>query len=72
MSRNDLLNKNSRNDKRKQRLKNENFTILASKCAEGVIYPKLGLKFLSTTINLWFKTSDFLNSALLIKKKTQN
>lgn len=73
---------NSRNDKRKQKLKNENFTILASECAGGVIYHKLGLKFLSPTINLWFKPSDFLkflnnleyylNSAPLIEEKTQN
>ncbi|AGR65201.1 hypothetical protein N134_05800 [Limosilactobacillus reuteri TD1] len=70
---------NSRNDKRKQKLKNQNFTILASECAGGVIYHKLGLKFLSPTINLWFKPSDFLkflnnleyylNSAPLIEEK---
>ncbi|WP_153705380.1 DUF1919 domain-containing protein [Limosilactobacillus reuteri] len=52
---------------------------MASECAGGVIYHKLGLKFLSPTINLWFKPSDFLkflnnleyylNSAPLIEEK---
>lgn len=70
---------NSRNNKRKQKLKNKNFTIFASECAGGVIYHKLGLKFLSPTINLWFEPSDFLkflnnleyylNSASLIEDK---
>lgn len=51
---------NRRNSKRKQQLKNQDFTIIASECAGGVIYHKLGLKFLSPTINLWFKPADFL------------
>ena len=49
-----------RNSKKKEKLRNQNFTILSSNCIGGVIYHKLGLRFLSPTINLWFKPNDFL------------
>lgn len=43
-----------------KRLKNDNFTILASNCAAGIIYNRLGKQFLSPTINMWFKQGDFI------------
>lgn len=49
-----------RNTKRKKKLDNQNFTILSSECAGGVIYHDLGLRFDSPTINLWFKPNDYI------------
>lgn len=49
-----------RNNKRKRKLVNKDFTILSSECAGGVIYHDLGLRFDSPTINLWFKPDDYL------------
>lgn len=43
-----------------KRIKNSDFTILASNCAAGIIYNRLGMKFLSPTINMWFKQEDFI------------
>lgn len=45
---------------KKLRLKNDNFTILTSTCAGGIIYHRLGKKFLSPTINLWMTELDLL------------
>lgn len=36
------------------RLKNKNFTLITPNCIGGVIYHRLGLQFLSPTINLFF------------------
>ncbi len=44
----------------RMRLKNRNITILSNNCTAGVIYHKLKLKFLSTTINLQIDNEDFL------------
>lgn len=55
-----ILLENLRNRRRKSELDNSNFTIISSNCIGGVIYHKLGLKFLSPTINLWFKPKDYL------------
>lgn len=49
-----------RNMRKKKRLKNNNFSIISSNCVGGVIYHKLGLKFLSPTINLWIRPNDYL------------
>ena len=35
-----------------KRLKNKNFTLITNNCTGGVIYNRLGLKFLSPTIKL--------------------
>lgn len=44
----------------RQKLQNQDFSIISSNCIGGIIYHQLGLRFLSPTINLWFKPSDFL------------
>lgn len=49
------------------KLNNDNFTILASNCAAGIIYNRLGKQFLSPTINMWFKQGDFIKFCLNIK-----
>ena len=49
-----------RNNKRREKLINKDFTILSSECAGGVIYHDLGLRFDSPTINLWFKPDDYI------------
>lgn len=38
----------------RRRLKNKNFTIISPNCYAGLMYHRLGLKFLSPTINLFF------------------
>ncbi len=43
----------------RRRLKNDEFTILCSNCIGGVIYHRLGKRFLSPTINLYFSQPDF-------------
>lgn len=40
------------------RLRNDNFTIISDSCIAGVMYHKLGKKFLSPTINLWMHNED--------------
>lgn len=51
----------------KKRLKNDNFSIICSNCIGGIIYNRLGKKFLSPTINLWMKQKDFIKFALDLK-----
>lgn len=46
------------NDRNK--LHNENFTILSTNCIGGVIYHNLKLRFLSPTINLWISPEDYI------------
>ena len=46
--------------KLRSRIKNKDFTILASNCAAGIFYHRLGHKFLSPTINMWFRQDDFI------------
>lgn len=58
-----LIKKNSRvfKDKRdKRNLKNKDFSIFASNCIGGIIYHNLGERFLSPTVNLWIKPSDYI------------
>lgn len=43
-----------------KKLKNDNFTILCSNCIGGVIYHRLGKRFLSPTINLFMSQPDFV------------
>lgn len=49
-------------------LKNDNFTILTSTCAGGIIYHRLGKKFMSPTINLWMTETDLLKFVSNIEK----
>lgn len=46
--------------KRRRRLKNTDFTILASDCNGTIMYYDLGLPFLSPTINLTIGMNDFV------------
>ena len=39
-------------------LKNKDFSIICGTCAGGVITHRLGKKFLSPTVNLWFTEKD--------------
>ena len=41
-------------------LKNSDFTIISSICLGGVISHKLGLKFMSPTVNLFIEPSSFV------------
>ncbi len=41
------------------RLHNDSFTIITNTCIGGIMYHKLGKRFLSPTINLWFQDEDF-------------
>lgn len=41
-----------------KRLRADNFTIICSTCAGGIIYHRLGKEFLSPTVNLWFTDKD--------------
>lgn len=43
----------------RMRLRNENFSIIANTCIGGIMYHKLGERFRSPTINLWFQDEDF-------------
>lgn len=54
--------------KLRKRLKNKDFSIICSNCIGGVIYHRLGKKFLSPTINLWLHQDDFLKLVLNLKE----
>ena len=47
----------------RRRLKNKDFTILCSNCIGGIIYHRLGMQFLSPTINLWMRQRDCIKLA---------
>lgn len=51
----------------KKRLKADNFTIICSTCAGGIIYHRLGKQFLSPTVNLWFTDKDLQKIARDLK-----
>ena len=51
----------------RSRLKNDNFSIICSNCVGGVIYNRLGKRFLSPTINLWFHQQEFIKFLLDMK-----
>ena len=44
----------------RSRIKNQDFSIICSTCIGGVIYHRLGMQFLSPTINLWFYQDEFI------------
>lgn len=48
------------NKKNILKLKNSDFTIISSNCLGGVISHKLGLKFMSPTVNLFIEPSSFV------------
>lgn len=49
-----------KNEKDRHNLIAKNMTIFSSNCIGGIIYHELGEKFLSPTINLWIKPSDYI------------
>ena len=44
------------------------FTLITNNCSGGIIYNRLGLKFLSPTINLWFAEEDYLKFIYNLKE----
>lgn len=52
----------------RNKLKNKDFSIICSNCIGGIIYNRLGQKFLSPTINLWMHQDDFLKFVLNLKE----
>ena len=52
----------------RSKLKNNNFSIICSNCIGGIIYHRLGLKFLSPTINLWMWQYDYLKFVLDLER----
>lgn len=52
----------------RRKIKNKDFSLLASNCIGGVIYNNLGLKFLSPTINLQIYSNDFIKFVLNLDK----
>ena len=55
--------------RRQYKLKNHP-SIIASNCIAGEMYNDLGLKFMSPTINLFFREKDFLKFVLNLRKYT--
>ena len=51
----ELFRKKIRNKWERSKLKNSDFTIISNTCIAGKIYHDLGLRFLTPTINLYFK-----------------
>lgn len=46
--------------KEKQRLRAEDFSVISQNCIGGVFYHDMGKKFLSPTVDLFFKEPDFI------------
>ena len=46
--------------KNRKRVKNNNFTIISNNCTAGFIYHDLGMQFKTPTINLFFKTDQYI------------
>lgn len=63
----EIIEKNYQRKLRK-RIENKDFSIICSNCIGGIIYNRLGLKFLSPTINLWMYQYDYLKFVLDLKK----
>lgn len=56
------------NLKCQRRIKTNNFSIICPNCIGGIIYHRLGMNFLSPTINLFQYPSDFMKFILDYKK----
>ena len=48
----------------RKKLTNKDFTILCPNCIGGVVYHRLGCRFLSPTINMWLVAPDFVRFLL--------
>lgn len=53
--------------KLRRELKNDNFSIICSNCIGGIIYNRLGKKFMSPTINLWMYQYDYIKFVTNLK-----
>ena len=53
--------------KNKKRLKAKDFSIISQNCIAGVFYHDMGMQFLTPTVNLFFKTDDFIKFVLNLK-----
>ncbi len=62
------INRKQINKKLRQKIKNNNCSIISSNCIGGMIYHDLGFKFLSPTINMYFNTEDFAKLVSNIEK----
>lgn len=56
------------NTKRKRRLRNRDFTIIASNCNGTLMYHDLGLRYLTPTVNLAMGMDDFVKMAAGLKQ----
>lgn len=53
-------------------IKNKNFSIISRDCLGGYIYHKLGMKFLSPTINLFMNADDFAYFCCYLEEYIKN
>lgn len=58
-----LISRKSRN-----RLENDNFTIISSDCTGGLIYHELNKEFLSPTINMFMMAEDYVRFCSNLKR----
>lgn len=56
------------NRRKRMKLKNTDFTIIASNCIGSIIYHDMGLRFLSPTVNLAISMADFVKMAEHLKR----
>ena len=56
------------NIKRRKRLKNKDFTIIASNCNGSFMYYDMGLRYLTPTVNLAIGMDDFVKMAANLKQ----
>ncbi len=56
------------NIRRKKRLKNRDFTIIASNCNGSFMYHDMGLRYLTPTVNLAIGMDDFVKMAENLKQ----
>lgn len=56
------------NRRRKKRLKNKDFTIIASNCNGSFMYYDMGLRYLTPTVNLAIGMDDFVKMAADLKQ----
>lgn len=56
------------NGRRKRKLKNRDFTIIASNCNGSIMYHDMGLRYLTPTVNLALSMDDFVELAGDLKR----
>lgn len=58
----------ARRKRMRGRLRNKDFTLLAPNCMGGILLHDLGLRFLTPTVNLMMKQTEFLDFVLEMDK----